>query len=96
MDMGIGRATTSYLANYPQPSYATPHVTNFLASYATGDIHSSAPHLHVGHSRIDENSTGAHVASSSTVAYDTSHVHLQNFGNTSSPKEAKSIGGNLV
>ena len=29
VDRGIGHATTSYSANYPQPSYATPHVSNF-------------------------------------------------------------------
>ena len=34
MDMTIGYATTSYLANYSQPSYATPHVTNYFAPYA--------------------------------------------------------------
>ena len=31
VDRGIGHATTSYSANYPQTSYATPHATNFLA-----------------------------------------------------------------
>ena len=68
VDKGIGHVTTSYLANYPQPSYATPHVNNFSAPYATADVHNSAPHLH-GHSRISENFTGTHVSSSNTVAY---------------------------
>jgi hypothetical protein len=28
VDRGIGHATTSYSANYHQPSYATPHIAN--------------------------------------------------------------------
>ena len=48
VDRGIGHATTSYSANYPQTSYATPNATNFLAPYTTIDVHNSAPHLH-GH-----------------------------------------------
>ena len=34
MDGRIGHATTSYSASYSQPSYATPHVSNFSALYA--------------------------------------------------------------
>ena len=68
VDRGIGHATTSYSANYPQTSYATPHATNFLAPYATVDVHNSAPHLH-GHGRISETSTGAQMPSPTTVAY---------------------------
>ena len=49
MDGRIGHATTSYSASYSQPSYATPHFSNFAAPYATVDVHNSAPHLH-GHS----------------------------------------------
>ena len=64
---GIGHATTSYSTNYPQTSYATLHATNFLAPYATVDIHNSAPHLH-GHGRISETSAGAQMPSPTTVA----------------------------
>ena len=46
VDRGIGHATTSYSANYPQTSYATPHATNFSAPYAIVDIRDLAPHLH--------------------------------------------------
>ena len=66
VDTGIGHATTSYPANYPQTSYATPHATNFLAPYATVDIHNSAPHLH-GHGRISETSAGAQMPSPTTM-----------------------------
>ena len=45
MDREIGHATASNLANYSQPSYATPFGTNSLAPYATSEIHNSAPHL---------------------------------------------------
>ena len=69
VDRGIGRATNSYLANYSQPSYATPYDTNFSAPYATGYIHNSATHLHNGYSRISGNSIEAQVPSSSAVAY---------------------------
>jgi hypothetical protein len=54
MDREIGHASTSYLANYSGPSYVAPYVINFLAPYATGDTHNSAPHLHNGYSRIME------------------------------------------
>src|ERR1041385_8943400 len=33
-DMGIGHATTSYLANYPQPSCSASHNINCSTSYA--------------------------------------------------------------
>jgi hypothetical protein len=69
MDREIGHATTSYLANYPEPSYVAPYVTNFSAPYATGDIHNSASHLHNGYSRISENSIESQVPSSSAAAY---------------------------
>ena len=49
MDGRIGHATTRYSVSYSQPSYATPHVSNFSALYTTVDAHNSAPHLH-GHS----------------------------------------------
>src|SRR3954463_877356 len=39
VDRGIGHASTSYSANYHQPSYDTPHDTNPSVSYATVDIH---------------------------------------------------------
>jgi hypothetical protein len=72
MDREIGHANTSYLVNYPQPSYATLHANNFTPQYATRDIHNSAPHHHNGYSQIDGNSIGANVVSSSTtVAYST-------------------------
>jgi hypothetical protein len=35
MDREIGHANTSYLVNYPQPSYATLHANNFTPQYAT-------------------------------------------------------------
>ena len=92
VDRGIGHVTTSYLANYPQTSYATPNATNFLAPYATVDVHNSAPHLH-GHGRISETSAGAQMPSPTTVAYHVPPTQLQNFGNISLPKESKSIGG---
>lgn len=91
MDVGIGHATTSYLDGYSQPSYATPHVTDFSAPYATSDIHYSAPHLHNGYSRLSGTSIGANVPSSSIVAYGTSPSQLQSFGNRSLPKDTKSI-----
>lgn len=91
MDVGIGHATTSYLDGYSQTSYATPHVTDFSAPYATSDIHYSAPHLHNGYSRLSGTSIGANVPSSSIVAYGTSPSQLQSFGNRSLPKETKSI-----
>ena len=55
VDRGIGHVTTSYLANYPQTSYATPNATIFLAPYATIDVRNSALHHH-GHGRISETS----------------------------------------
>jgi hypothetical protein len=77
MDREIGHATTSYLANYPQPSYAIYHANNFSPPYATRDIHNSAPHHHNGYSRIDGNSIGANVVSlSTTIAYSTSPAQL--------------------
>jgi hypothetical protein len=82
MDRAIGDSTTSYLANYSQSSYTTPYVTNFSAPYATSNVHNSATDLHTACSRISENSIGAHVASSDTVACDTSPKKLQKFGNT--------------
>ena len=69
MDREIGHATSSYLANCPQPSYATSYATNFSAPYATGEIHNSASPLHNGYSRISGDLAGAHVPSSTTVAY---------------------------
>ena len=92
MDWRIGHATTSYSTSYSQPSYATPHFSNFSAPYATVDVHNLAPHLH-GHSRISENFTGTHVPSSNTVAYNAYSTQFENFGNTheSLPKESESI-----
>ena len=92
VDRGIGHATTSYPANYPQSSYATPHATNFLAPYATMGIHNSASHLHAN-SRISENSIGSHVSSPSIVAYNVFPAQLQNFSDISLPKESKTVGG---
>ena len=92
---GIGHVTTSYLANYPQTSYATPHATNFLAPYATVDVHNSAPHLH-GHGRISETSTGAQMPSPTTVAYHVPPTQLQNLGDITLLKESKSVGGNSI
>ena len=66
MDGVIGHASISYSANYPQPSYATPCVTNFSAPCETGDIHNSA--LHLGYIRISGDSKGAQVHPSSVVA----------------------------
>ena len=51
MNERIGHASTGYSASYSQPSYATPHVSNFSAPYTTIDALNSAPHLH-GHSGI--------------------------------------------
>ena len=82
VDTGIGHATTSYLANYPQSSYATPHATTFLAPYATVDVHNSAQHLH-GHGRISETSAGAQMPSPTTMAYHVPPTQLQNFGDIS-------------
>jgi len=92
VDRGIGHATTSYSANYPQPSYATPHAVNFLAPYATVDVHNSAPHLH-GQGRISETSARAQMPSPTTVAYHVPPTQLHNFGNISLPEESSSIGG---
>jgi hypothetical protein len=95
MDNAAGYGTTSYLANCSEPSYITPYVTNFSAPYATPDIHYSAEHLHNTYSRLSENSIGAHVASSDTVACDTPPKELQNFGNTqlSLPKNIERFKG---
>ena len=76
MDREIGHATTSYLANYPQPSYVAPYVTNFSAPYAASDMNTSAPHFYNGYSRLSGNSEGANVLSSSAAAYGTSPVQL--------------------
>ena len=95
MDGRIGHATTSYSANYSQPSYATPHVSNFSAPYETVDVHNSAPHLH-GHSRISENSIGSHVSSPRNVTYNVFPAQLQNFDDISLPKEPKNLGGNSI
>ena len=92
VDRGIGHVTTSYLANYPQTSYATPHATNFSAPYTTVDVHNSAPHLH-GHGRISESSAGEQMPSPTTVAYHVPPTQLQNFGDISLPKDPKSVGG---
>ena len=88
----IIHATTSYSANYPQPSYATPYVIDSLASYATVDIHNSAPHLHA-YSRISGNPAGAHLPLPNTVAYNLDPTQLNDFGDISLPKESNSIGG---
>jgi hypothetical protein len=91
LDSATCYGTSSYLANYFEPSYVTPYVTNFSAPYATSAIHNSATHLHTACRRISENSIGAHVTSSHTVACDTPPKQLQNFGNTqlSLPKNAE-------
>jgi hypothetical protein len=81
-DREISHDTTSCLKNYSQPSYVVPYVTNFSAPYATSNIHYSPAHLPNTYGRISENPIEAHVPSSNTVAYDTPHKHLQNFGNT--------------
>ena len=88
----IGHAATSYSASYSQPSYATPHATNFLAPYATVDVHNSAPHLH-GHGRISETSAGAQMPSPTTVAYHVPPTQLQNFGDILLLKESKTVEG---
>jgi hypothetical protein len=95
MDSTTCYGTSSYLANYSEPSYVTPYVTNFSASYATSDIHNSATHLHTACRRIRENLIGAHVALSDTVACDTPPKQLQNFGNTqlSLPKNNERFEG---
>ena len=85
VDRGIGHVGTSYSANYPQPSYATPYASNVSPPYALVDNHNSASHLH-GHSRISDKFTGAYMPSSNIVAYNVSSTQLQNFGNTSLPK----------
>ena len=92
VDRGIGHATTSYSANYPQPSYATPYVINSSASYATVDVHNSALHLHA-HSRISGNPAGALLPSPNTVAYNLAPTQLHNFGDISLPEESNSVGG---
>jgi hypothetical protein len=97
MDREIVHATASYLANYSQPSYATSFVTNYSAPYATSGIHNSAPHLYNGYSRINGNSIGTYVPSSSTVAYGTSPTQLQDFGSiqVSLPKESENAEGQV-
>ena len=95
VDRGIGHVTTSYLANYPQPSYATPHASNVLVPYATIGIHNSALHLHAN-SRITEKSIGSHVPSPSTMAYNVSPTQLQNFGDISLPKDSTSVRGAIL
>jgi hypothetical protein len=85
LDREISHDITSCLNNYSQPSYVAPYVTNFSAPHATPDIHYSAEHLHNTYNRLSENSIRAHVASSDTVACDTSPKQLQNFGNTQLP-----------
>jgi hypothetical protein len=82
MDNAADYGTTSYLANYSEPSYVTPYVTNFSAPYVTSDIHNSTAHLHSTYGRISENSIEDDVPSSNTVACGTSPKQLQNFGNT--------------
>ena len=59
MDGGIGHASISNLAGYPQSSYTTPHEINFLAENTTQNIHDSA-HLR-GYGRMNEEYTGAYV-----------------------------------
>ena len=56
-DWGIGHASISYLAGYPQSSYDTPHDINCSASYATKSIHDSA-HFY---GRVNGDSAGAYV-----------------------------------
>jgi phosphorylcholine metabolism protein LicD len=83
------------LANYSQPSYVTPYVTNSLAPYETNDTHNLVPHLYNGHSRISSgNSIGAYEPSSTTVAYGTSPAQLWNFGSiqVSFPNESRNAG----
>ena len=63
MDREIGHATTSYLANYLQPSYHAPYATNVSSSCATGEIHNLAPHSRSDHGWISENLTGTHISS---------------------------------
>ena len=45
MNERIDHAATSYSASYSQPSYATPHVSNYSAPYTTIDDHNSTSHL---------------------------------------------------
>ena len=92
VDRGIDHATTSYSDNDPQPSYATLYVINSLASYATVDVHNSAPHLHA-HSRISGNPAGALLPSPNTVAYKLAPTQLHNYVDISLLKECNSIGG---
>jgi hypothetical protein len=82
MDIAAGYGTTNYLANCSEPSYITPYVTNFSAPCASPDDFNSATHFHNAYSRISENSIGAHVPLSNTIACDTPPQQLQNFGNT--------------
>jgi hypothetical protein len=93
MDSATCYSTTSYLANYSEPSYVTPYVTNFSVPYATLDIHNLATHLHNNYSRISQNSIEAHVPSFNTIACDTPPTQFHNFSSTqvSLPKKYREI-----
>ena len=93
IDREIGRATTSYMANYSQPSYAAPHASNCSVPCTTTDMHNSAPHPYNDYSRVSKNSVGVNMSLPSVAAYGTSPVQVQDFGNTTLPKETKTIGG---
>jgi hypothetical protein len=82
MDKGVGY-TTSYLAGYSQPSYTTPHATNWSAPYVTSDIH-NLDYLY-GHGRISGHLYGH-------MTYGATHTQLQNFCNTM-PKDSESVWG---
>ena len=59
MNGGIGHASVSYLAGYPQTSYTTPCDINCSVAYETKNIHDS-DHL-CGYGRVNGDSAGAYV-----------------------------------
>ena len=66
MNMKIGHANFSYLANYSQPLYDAQHISRVEAAsansapYANANTHIQAPNVSNTYSRINENSASIH------------------------------------
>ena len=93
-------ASFSYLANFSQPSYASQEVTKLedtstnSAPYANANYHNSSLYVTtLNSSRINENSSSAHVPSLNNAASKSSPTQLQSSGSTHVPlpKRSKSI-----
>ena len=77
-DEGIGYGSGSYVADYSQPSYTSPHGISYSTPDAYRDFHESVRLL--GCSLLYGNSTGVQVPTQVIATNSTSQAPLQNFG----------------